>query len=75
MRFHLALEIGVILDNARNDELHSGLLRDLDALFGSFLMVNAAEEEKIIAGIGLKSKPTDVNSMINCDLILAPNYG
>ena len=69
---HLLAEVGLILDNARDEQRQPAQASNLDRQMDALVRVNPAEEDQVIAAAFLKRVQREVDSVIDRSQIVQP---
>ena len=69
---HLFAEIGLILDNARDEQRQPAQARNFDRQMDTLVRVNPAEEDQVIAAMFLQRVQREVDAVVDRRQIIQP---
>ena len=72
MRLHLLPEVGLILDNARDEQRQPAQAGDLDRQMNTLVRVNPAEEDQVIAAAFLKRVQREIDPVVDRRQVIQP---
>ena len=74
VRFHLLVEIGLVLDDARNDQPPAAQASHFNGQVDALIRVNPAEKNQVVAAPFLKGIQRQVDSVVHGRNVVQPRH-